>query len=100
LGFILEHATKPGLKHILLVLSVLGIVMTVKVWIYTYQLRALKKHKYERCKEIEREIGLQQHITVKWRSGRQWLAYCLVMLLFIIAWVVVAITALCTTAAT
>jgi len=74
--------------------------MSAKVWMYTYQLRALKNHKYRRCKKIERKLGLQQHITVKWRSGRQWCAYSVVMVLFIIVWVVVALTALCTRAAT
>ena len=96
LGFILDHATEPGLKLILLILSVLGVLLSVKVWIYTHQLGALKKHKYDRCKEIERELGLRQHTTVHWASGRQKFLYNIVMLLFIIVWAAVAVTALCT----
>ena len=69
-GFTLEHATNPDLKFVLLAVSVLGIVMIIKVWVYTWQFRALKRQKYDRCKEIETDVGLEQHSRVKWPSGQ------------------------------
>lgn len=95
LGFLLQQVDKPQLKHIIVLVSVLGVLMNVKVWVYTYQLAAVKNHKYDRCKVIESHLGLRQHSTLVYASGRQKLFYSAVMILFIIVWVVVAGTALC-----
>lgn len=95
LGFLLQQADKPQLKHIVALVSILGVLMNVKVWVFTYQLAAVKKHKYDRCKAIERQLGLEQHSTLVYPSGQQKQFYSVVMIVFIVVWVVVAVTALC-----
>jgi hypothetical protein len=90
LGFLLGRTSDPSSKPIVLLLSVLGIFLNVKVWIYTYQLASVKIQKYERCKAIERQLGLQQHSTLRYPAGRQKVLYSIVMVLFILVWVVVA----------
>ena len=99
LGFTLQHAATTNLKYIVLLLSVVGILLNVKVWTFTYQLAKLKKQKYRRCKTIEKRLGLRQHRDVRWASGRQKCFYSVVMAAFIIVWMVVATTALLTKAA-
>lgn len=94
LGFVLQQVDKPQLRAAIVVISVLGILMNVQVWSYTYQLADVKKHKYDRCKAIERQLGLRQHDTLYYASGRQKRLYSIVMLLFIVVWLVVAVTAL------
>ena len=95
LGFVLQHIDNPQLTHIVLLVSILGILMNVKVWVYTHQLAAVKNHKYDRCKVIESQLGLKQHSTLDYASGRQKLFYSAVMILFIVVWVFVAATAIC-----
>jgi len=95
LGFMLDALAKDELKYVIVLMSVLGILMLIKVWVYTYQLAALKIHKYDRCKEIEAVLGLKQHSTLKYPGGRQKNFYSAVMVVFIVVWLMVAFLALC-----
>lgn len=92
LGFLLNRSPDPSMKLIVTLVSILGILLIIKVWTYTFQLAELKRQKYNRCKEIEEKFNLQQHRNVKWKSGRQKFLYSAVMLLFIVIWIVVAWT--------
>jgi membrane protein DedA with SNARE-associated domain len=98
LGFLLGRVSDPSLKHIVVLISALGILLNVKVWIYTYQLSSVKIQKYDRCKAIERQLGLQQHSTLRYPAGRQKVLYSIVMVLFIILWIVVACPCILTNA--
>jgi len=92
LGFLLGQTSNPSLKYIVVLLSALGILLNVMVWKYTYQLAKVKIHKYTRCKTIEEQLGLQQHSTLQYPTGRYKKWYSIVMVLFIIVWIVVACT--------
>lgn len=70
LGLLLKLSPDRSMIPIVSLISLLGILLIIKVWTYTFQLAELKRQKYERCKEIEKKLGLQQHRSVMWKSGR------------------------------
>jgi hypothetical protein len=90
LGLLLKSSPDRNMIFIVSLISLLGIFLIIKVWIYTSQLAELKRQKYDRCKEIEQRFGFKQHTTVIWKSGRQWFLYSVVMIFFIIIWLTVA----------
>jgi hypothetical protein len=52
-GFVLGNLDSVNLRLILTLLSILGITLTVAVWLFTLQLNSIKRQKYQRCKTIE-----------------------------------------------
>jgi hypothetical protein len=93
MGFILRVIKEASLRGLVTVLSILGIVLMICVWIFALQLNAAKRHKYKRCKEIESILGLSQHRSLEWASGSQRILYGVLMAFFIIAWLAVLWTA-------
>ena len=94
LGFILTTDPSRGSAALITIIAALGLVLTANVWITTFQLRALKNHKYQRCKEIEDQIEtLRQHSTVQYVRGSQSFMYSLVMIVLLAAWFAVLIRA-------
>jgi len=89
LGLLLKLSPNRTMVPVMLLISLLGVFLVIQVWTYTYQLKDLKKQKYERCKEIERKLNLRQHSSVSWKSGRQWLLYNVIMIFFILIWLFV-----------
>jgi len=65
-------------------LGLLGILLIVCVWVLSDALIALKKRKYDRCKELERNFGFKQHLNESkyYPRGRQRLVYNVCMLMF------------------
>lgn len=59
---------------------------TVLLW--SRQYREVKNFKYERCKAIERELGMKQHVLLPYSPGKQtrWHAY--LMVAFLAAWLI------------
>lgn len=92
LGLLLKSSPDRSMILIVSIVSLLGIFLVIKVWIYTFQLAELKRKKYERCKEIEKRLGFTQHTSVVWKSGMQRVLYSIVMILFIVIWLIVAWT--------
>jgi hypothetical protein len=84
MGFILQAVTQAALWPLLTVLSVLGIALTVCVWVFALQFNRVKRHKYARCKEIEKALGLQQHRTLRWKARNQRVLYGLVMVILLV----------------
>jgi hypothetical protein len=95
MGFILGALKEPALRPLITVLSVLGIVLIVFLWIFALQYNAAMRHKYARCKEIESTLHLRQHSTLRWKSGSQRILYGVVMVVLLTAWVAVLWTAWC-----
>ena len=94
-GFLLNHTADSSLKKvIILLISLVGILMNVKVLIYTHQLANLKTEKYKRCKFIEEKLCLEQHRSVTWTSGLQRTLYSIIMTLFLVVWILIAVKAL------
>jgi len=86
LGFILAALKEPGLRVLMTGLCLLGIALTIGVWVFAVKLAAVKRHKYRRCKAIERELHLQQHTSLSYSFGSGRLIYGVLMALFLAAW--------------
>jgi len=85
-GFVLGNLDSVNLRLILTLLSILGITMTVAVWLFTLQLNSIKRQKYQRCKTIETSLGMLQHRELKYSSKLQRIIYSIITILFVIAW--------------
>jgi hypothetical protein len=64
LGFVLDSLDKKEAKSILWIVSVLGILLTVVAVLIAFQFNRVKQFKYDRCREIEEQIGGKQHQNV------------------------------------
>jgi len=95
MGFILRALTDPTLRPLITILSALGIVLTICVWIFALQLNTAKRHKYARCKAIEGILQLEQHRTLPWPTGCQRILYGVIMAFFLLAWTAVLWTTWC-----
>jgi hypothetical protein len=77
MGFVLNALTTKHAAHdhwwVLVLLAAIGIDLTVMAWLWSERANELKVQKYARCKELELELGLHQHIAVgkPWR-GQDW----------------------------
>jgi hypothetical protein len=89
LGFILEKLTDTTLRPLITALCVLGLVLNVTVWIFALQFNSVKRQKYARCKELEKQLNLSQHRNLRYASGSQRVLYAIVMLIFIFTWILV-----------
>lgn len=89
LGFVLEKLTDPTLRPLITAVSVLGIVINVTVWIFALQFNSVKRQKYARCKELEKQLNLSQHRNLRYASKSQGILYGIVMLIFIFTWIIV-----------
>lgn len=74
MGFVLgalgSHPS-PSHRAALVAISLVGILLSLFVWRWARQFRALKKAKYRRCQEIERQLTeagfeMRQHTQVVW----------------------------------
>jgi hypothetical protein len=95
MGFILGNLQDRHLRPLLTVLSMLGIFLTAWVWYARGQLNEIKKQKYERCKSIERILGMNQHSVLKYEKGRIGSAIAIMSVAFIVAWVALLFTVWC-----
>jgi hypothetical protein len=90
MGFVLNALTTEGAAHdhwwVLVLIAAIGIFLTVMAWLWSERANALKRLKYARCKELERELGLHQHREVgdPWR-GQDW-AYRALVGFFVAGW--------------
>jgi hypothetical protein len=95
MGIILKNPTTGlwgGISKIFL--CFLGIVLTLFVRDCQGEFRHLKKQKYRRCVEIEEVLGMKHHLANKWKEGTQTDKYSVIIRLFILAWILVAISVL------
>jgi len=92
LGFVLGNLEKAALRLLISFLSILGVVLSVFVWLSAWLFRSLKIQKYRRCKEIENIFNFQQHQSVRYPGKVIWILYCFVMFLFVVVWIVVLVT--------
>lgn len=94
MGFVLNGIdAHPTTSHKVALLSIaaVGFLLSYFVWRWVRQLRKTKVAKYKRCKEIEKELGMTQHSSLKYRAGSQTHDYEVLMSAFLTAWVVVAV---------
>ena len=89
LGFLSTNHGSVTSTLLFEVLASLGLLLNLSVWVIAWQLRRIKKHKYDRCKAIENEVGtLGQHKTLNHLRGMQMSLYSFITLLFCVAWVI------------
>jgi hypothetical protein len=85
-GFVLGNLHNSDLKIILTLLSILGISLTIAVWRFAFQLNSVMKQKYERCKNIEKQLGMHQHRDLKYSLRTQRIIYGIITVFFVITW--------------
>ncbi len=88
LGFVIQSATNKELLFYQLTASALSICLLGFIWYHVFLLNNWKGKKYNRCKHIEEQLGMKQHLlTYPRRAG-----YCLYQLMmtgFLVAWIIV-----------
>lgn len=85
-GFVLGNLDNASLRLILILLSIIGIVLTIAVLVFTLQYNSVTRQKYQRCKTIELLLGMRQHTELKYTPGLQKIIYNIITVLFVIAW--------------
>jgi len=84
IGFILENLFKTPRIPILFFTGILGISLAIFLIVLQKGFREIKRQKYNRCKEIEQELGMEQHVKLKYEEGKQTSLYQKVLVVFII----------------
>ena len=92
-GFVLGNLYNTNLTPILTLLSVLGITLTIAVWMIALQLNRVVRQKYQRCKIIEEQLGMHQHKDLKYVQRFQRIIYGIITALFIISWLIILLMA-------
>ena len=88
-GFILGNLDNASLRLILILLSIIGIALTIAVLVFTLQYNSVTRQKYQRCKTIELLLGMRQHNELKYTPRLQKIIYTIITILFVIAWFIV-----------
>jgi hypothetical protein len=95
LGFVLTNLRdSSGLKVILLILSLLGILTDICIYLWAEPIVKIKLFKYKRCKEIENVFGFKQHTELYLKSHNKRNAVKILLICFIITWIFVIIKVL------
>lgn len=93
MGFVLNALTTKHAAHnlwwVLLPIASLGIGLTFMAWVWSERANALKRQKYDRCKQLEEILHMRQHTDVDAPSDWQDWAYRVLIVLFIGSWVAV-----------
>ena len=95
LGFVLDNLSNQPNKLFILGLSLLSILMYIALLIFSCQFADIKRQKYNRCKEIEEELKLKQHSSLKYEGGVQRVFYIIINSVFIIFWILVMLKVCC-----
>jgi hypothetical protein len=72
-------------------LCLLGVLLIVFVWCSQRQFRSLKQQKYEHCRAIERQLGMNHHTAVNHPRGSQTRFYGWISAAFLALWLLLAI---------
>ena len=99
LGLILRSMEGDPVRPFIVALAILGIALTLCVWIFRHQLNDIKRQKYERCKEIELLLGMKQHQNLRYRPGSATIVFSIIMIALILIWLTVICMAACPCAA-
>ncbi len=86
LGLILTQINEPSIRPLIILLGLLGIMLSVYVWVIALQFNSIKNQKYQRCKKIEAIYNLKQHTTLRYAKRSQRVIYAVIMTIFIISW--------------
>lgn len=95
MGIILKIPMTGFFRVVPVFLCVLGAILSLFVWSTQREFHELKNQKYDRCKEIEKDLHMKHHLSTKWKEGSQKERYTVIMVLFLVAWFLVAMSILC-----
>ncbi len=73
-------------KFTLFFISVVGIVITMFIWEWRKIYHKIINAKYDRCKEIEKRLGMKQHTNLLYKKGKMTRMYFILMILFLCVW--------------
>jgi hypothetical protein len=86
LGFALDSMENQKSQEVLLFVGWLGIALTIAAVVVALQFNSITRFKYNRCREIESQIGAQQHQKVPHIPGSQRIILVIIALGFIAVW--------------
>ena len=86
LGFVIDSLNNPQLKIPIIGVGVLGILLTLFTWYHGWILTKVKRQKYDRCKQIERELGFKQHVKLDYPGRRGFRFFIIIMVCFLVIW--------------
>ena len=89
IGFSLNFLSDPTFKSLILPIVILGILLTIFLWILQSDFRSIRIQKYERCKKIEEKLGMEQHTKLKYATGIQTKMYKGILIMLILIWILV-----------
>jgi hypothetical protein len=92
MGFIAQSSAGGWSDAVYLGLCLLGAVLIVFAWSSQSQFRALKNQGYDRCRAIERRLGMDHHLSTKYDPGSQTHAFGLISAFFVVLWLLIALS--------
>ena len=92
-GFALEYYEGHP-KWMFTILAVLGMLLNSLICFFVYSFAKIRNLKYERCKRIEKCLGMHQHRALRNGFGQRCVVYS-VAGIFFIGWVVWLTCSLC-----
>lgn len=98
MGFVLSglhDASSTEAKLALLCVAIVGVILALCIWRWAYQLRGIKVEKYNRCKNLEEQLGMEQHLKLNYSAGSQTKTYAVLMVMFLVAWLVLIVLVIC-----
>ena len=92
-GFALRYYGQPP-RWKFVILAVLGILICSLIFFFVCSFGKIRNLKYERCKRIEKCLGMRQHRALRNGFGQRYVVYSLTTI-FLIGWVVWLTCAFC-----
>lgn len=89
IGFVVQILDKRELMPIIVFVSVLALFMLVHLWVMAFQFNYIKRQKYERCKEIEAILHINQHTNLIYRAKIGRTLYSITMILYVFVWLLI-----------
>ncbi|MHB9003917.1 MAG: hypothetical protein ACYC6C_07610 [Coriobacteriia bacterium] len=83
LGLAVPVVAGGRLPVLMTLVAVLAILLLLWVLVFALMFGSVKRQKYERCKQIESELGLHQHTDLNYPRCVQSVLYVVMTLLFI-----------------
>jgi len=89
MGFVISNLLNHSLRIPIIIVSFLGIVLTIFTWYHAWLLTTVKIQKYNRCKYIEGLLGLKQHSDLKYPKRVGFVFFTFIMICFILVWILI-----------
>jgi hypothetical protein len=86
IGLVMPNLYDPALKFPMALVCVLAILMLIYLWKMVSILNSVMNQKYDRCKEIESILYLEQHKNLRYPKGLSRLFFSSIMTIFIFIW--------------